>query len=254
MIKFDPYQVLGIERSATKEDIERAYRKLARKYHPDMSQEEDAVDRFNQATEAKEFLLDPNKRRAYDFKPFDVFSVFSQAPPAPVMKHGTIAGHDLEDVLRVSLFDRLLGRSLALHHNKFVRCSACTGHGADFSRCSECNGYGNIRTVQQGGYQTVINSASCDKCQGMGSVAVNQCEVCGGNGLVQQEIVDMVNLADLDSNGVLVVPGKGHVGPYEGAAGNLVVRVVVMYPAPQSLTEEARRHIEAIEAIVKEHE
>lgn len=244
-IKKDYYEVLGVERDASTEDIKKAYRKLALKYHPDKNQGDgDAEEKFKEINEAYSVLCDEEKRAAYDrfghegagafasgggFGFSDIFSdffgdIFSQ----PNKKTKRKKGEDLRYGVRIKFEESLFGVSKSIKYNRYETCSSCDGTGAKKgtkrTTCPVCKGTGEIR--QQQGFFSI--SRTCYKCNGEGEIIENPCPVCKGEGrVIKERKIDIKIPAGIDDGNRLKVSGEGSSGIYGGPNGDLYVDITV---------------------------
>jgi molecular chaperone DnaJ len=246
----DLYSVLGVSREATADEIKRAYRKLARKYHPDRNQgDKESEERFKEVQEAYDTLSDPEKRKQYDaggmFSGFgprgfsgggftsdlgDIFSTFfgrrGGARQAPVQ------GRDLETEVRLSFEQAMEGVEVAVTVPKQATCPTCRGSGAKPGTsptvCPRCGGRG-IDTESQGFFSI---SQPCPRCGGRGEVIESPCETCAGSGLTMQRKRYRVRVpAGIRDGSRIRVAGKGEDGPRGGPPGDLYVTTRVS-PSP----------------------
>jgi molecular chaperone DnaJ len=264
----DYYNVLGVPRDATSDDIKKAYRRLALETHPDRnSGNPKAAERFKQVTEAYEILMDPQKRSEHDnpnpfrgFNPFagTGFENFFRSAPSPggggfgfsfnfggserreAPRHGVHEGDKIVHGISISPFDILLATSAQLRYLRMVHCPECGGHGSDLNTCPGCDGAGFVSQIIEAGYQRVRKDSPCARCMGRGYIKENACRVCGGNGLIQQEVTEEVPLSNIDNNGIILVPGKGQCGPFGGPPGPLVLEVKVAYPPQDRINDEIK--------------
>src|SRR5215210_1636203 len=238
----DLYTVLGVSRKASAEEIKKAYRKLARRYHPDRNPgDEQAEERFKEVQEAYDTLSDPEQRKRYDaggtFSGFgprgfggggftsdlgDVFSSFfgrraggGQAPAA---------GRDLETEVRLSFEQAMEGAEVLVTVPKQATCATCGGSGArpgtSPTICPRCNGRG-IDSESQGFFSI---SQPCPRCGGRGEVIEAPCDACGGSGRTLQHKRYRVNVPPGVRDGSRIrVAGKGEDGPLGGPSGDLYV-------------------------------
>ncbi len=246
----DLYSVLGVSREATADEIKRAYRKLARKYHPDRNQgDKDSEERFKEVQEAYDTLSDPEKRKQYDaggmFSGFgprgfsgggftsdlgDIFStVFGRRGGA---RQAPATGRDLETEVRLSFEQAMEGVEVAVTVPKQATCPTCRGSGAKPGTspivCPRCGGRG-IDTESQGFFSI---SQPCPRCGGRGEVIESPCETCAGSGLTMQRKRYRVRVpAGIRDGSRIRVAGKGEDGPRGGPPGDLYVTTRVS-PSP----------------------
>ena len=265
MAKHDYYEVLGVPRTATTDEIKSAYRRLARQYHPDVAKDDPkaAEEKFKEISEAYEVLANDEKRRRYDQLGFSgVESDFG--PGGFTWQNFTHAG-DLEDLLGASpLFSQLFGsfgagafggarggrRGSDLEMSvqlplvaavegarptvevpRVTDCPACKGTGARdgtaLEICPECQGQGQVRRVQSRGYTQLISIGACPRCRGVGKRILEKCPTCGGSG--RKESVERIEISvppGVEDGAVLRVPGHGLAGRSGGRAGDLFVQVM----------------------------
>jgi len=242
----DLYETLGIERKASDEEIKRAYRKLARDYHPDRNPDDpDAEERFKEVQGAYDTLKDPEKRRQYDaggmfggfgrnagpggFGVGDIFSsLFNRGRGAA----HEMRGRDLETEVRLSFEQSMDGSQVAVTISKQARCESCGGDGAkpgtSARTCPVCDGRG-IDSQSQGMFSI---SQPCGRCGGAGEVIDDPCPSCAGSGLTRQRKRYRVNVPAGVRDGTRIrLAGKGEDGPRGGPAGDLFVTTRVT-PSP----------------------
>jgi len=254
--KKDYYEVLGVSRSATIEEIKSAYRKLAMQYHPDRNPGNKAAEeKFKEVTEAYEVLSDPQKREKYDrfghdglkgaagpdfgFDFHDPFSIFEE-----VFGFGDFfgtrrrrrgasrkpRGNDLQVKLQLSLEEIAQGVRKKIKINKLIRCDVCGGTGAKAGsrpiQCPTCNGTGEIRQVSQSIFGRMINVTTCPQCRGEGKLIGEACTTCRGEGVVRgTETIEVDIPPGVTTGNYLTVQGKGNAGPRGGPAGDLIVTI-----------------------------
>ena len=262
----DFYSVLGVDRDASEEEIKRAFREKASEYHPDVSDDPNAEEKFKRIQDAKEVLLDDEKRRMYDqmgherFQqadkrgategggagaggmgggPFggggaggmnDIFEQFFGGGGAG--RSGPQQGADLKTRLSVGLEDAYEGVTKQLTVTRPERCSDCDGAGhppdADARTCSACNGRGQQRTVRQTPLGRVQQTQTCPQCDGEGTVYSETCSSCRGDGQVRNEATLEVEVpAGIRSGQTLRMNGEGAPGENGGRNGDLLVEVQV---------------------------
>jgi molecular chaperone DnaJ len=248
----DYYEILEVSRDASPDDIKRAYRKLALKYHPDRSPgDKDAADKFREAAEAYEVLSNEDKRRIYDrfgheglqrsgyrgfTGPEDIFrafgGIFDELFNFPFGRRREPAkeetGEDLVASLNITLEEAALGKEASLEIPRMKICSTCNGSGAKpgtgWVTCSLCNGSG---TLSRGGhlFQFLV---TCSACQGQGKRLESPCEDCQGTGEVQ--VSDTISLKippGVRSGSQLFLAGQGQPSRWGGPPGNLYVRIAI---------------------------
>ena len=247
----DYYDILGVERGDSPEDIKRSYRRLARQFHPDANPDDPTAEaRFKEIALAYETLSDPQRREHYDRygeggpqggAPFgggglgDIFDMFfnggspfgGQSGPA-----GPPSGENLEAVVDITLADAVFGVTAPVTVRTAVACDDCEGSGAAEgvapSTCPDCNGAGQIRRVRQSILGQMVTAGPCGRCGGLGSVIASPCATCGGDGRRIEEQTHSVEIpAGVDTGATLRVGGRGAVGMRQGAAGDLYVHVRV---------------------------
>jgi molecular chaperone DnaJ len=246
----DLYSVLGVSRKASADEIKKAYRKLARKYHPDRNQgDKESEERFKEVQEAYDTLSDPEKRNQYDaggmFSGFgprgfggggfssdlgDIFStVFGRRGGT---RQVPVQGRDLETEVRLSFEQAMQGVEVVVTVPKQATCTTCGGSGAKPGSsptvCPRCGGRG-IDTESQGFFSI---SQPCPRCGGRGEVIESPCETCAGSGLTMQRKRYRVKVpAGIRDGSRIRVPGKGEDGPRGGPPGDLYVTTRVS-PSP----------------------
>lgn len=252
----DPYEVLGVPRSASEEEIKRAYRKLARRYHPDANPDDpEAESRFKEIALAYEILSDPEKRAQYDRygrvgsaagagagDPFvnlgDIFEAFfGGSNPfgggfGGGRRPGPPAGADLEVVAQIDFEEAVFGTEATIEVRTAVACEACEATGAapgtQPTTCPDCGGVGQVRTVRQSILGQMVTTGVCPRCAGLGEVIETPCPQCRGEGRRIEDKTYTVDIpAGVDTGRTLRLSGRGAVGPRGGAAGDLYVHIEV---------------------------
>lgn len=258
----DYYEVLGIQRNATPEEIKKAFRRLARQYHPDVNKEDNAADKFKEINEAYEVLSDQQKRAMYDrfghsmpggsgnvgYDPFESFGGDPFSTIFDTFFGGSVGrgqrepprGADLRYNLHLSFEEAIFGCEKEIEFRRLETCLACKGSGAepgsDPVACSRCNGSGEIR--QRSPLFNMVTVTTCDQCGGTGKVIPVPCRTCRGEGRVRQNRHITVKVpAGVDSNSQIRISGEGESGVRGGMAGNLYVTLDVQ-PHPFFVREE----------------
>ena len=253
--KRDYYDVLGVSKSASADEIKKAYRKLAKKYHPDMNKAEDAEAKFKEVQEAYEVLSDAEKKSTYDrfghagmnqqggfssadFGGFeDIFGSFfgggfggfggQQRQPA-----GPTRGQDRLMRMQVEFEDAIFGKTESVNLSVDEKCDKCHGTGAntpsDKKTCHTCNGRGSVMTQQNTPFGVIQNQQVCPTCHGTGEEITVKCTKCKGKGYESKRIkVDIKIPAGINTGQQLRVEGKGERGSRGGDNGDLYLEIVV---------------------------
>lgn len=253
MAKKDYYEVLGVERNASEDEIKKAYRKIAIKYHPDRNPgNKEAEEKFKEAAEAYDVLHDSQKRQKYDQFGFeglsdngfsgggmgmdDIFTMFGNIFGGRAGFGGgqrarqpqRYRGNDLRLKVRLSLVDVMTGVTKKFKVRKDIACSHCHGTGAEAGSSSEvcqtCHGSGVVTHTTQSFFGMVQTQGVCPTCQGEGRVIKNKCHHCGGTGVEKGEEVVEINIpAGVAEGMVVTVPGKGNAGMRGGVNGDIQV-------------------------------
>ncbi|NYE94377.1 molecular chaperone DnaJ [Psychromicrobium silvestre] len=249
------YEVLGVSRDATGEEIKKAYRKLARQYHPDVYEGEDAEEKFKDVSHAYEVLSDPQKRRVYDttgnengtdngfggggfsgqgFAFQDIFETFFGGQggqgQGPVPR--TQRGQDALIGVRVELRDAVFGVNKKIEVDTAVVCPTCKGsccrEGTTEQTCEICHGSGQVQRPVRSILGQVMTVASCTTCQGHGTVIPDPCNECMGEGRVRSRRSITIKVpAGVDTGTRIQLGRQGEAGPAGGPAGDLYVEIRV---------------------------
>lgn len=256
--KRDYYEVLGVSKEASQDEIKKAYRKLAMKYHPDRNKEPGAEDKFKEINEAYEVLSDEQKRKAYDqygfagvdgsfgqqgfnqgFSDFsgfdDIFSSFfggSGFGGSRRASNSPRAGQDRYMQLHIDFMDAIKGKTETISLDVDEQCPNCKGTGAqspsDIVTCSRCNGSGYVVTQQQSLFGVVQQQSVCPECKGTGKRVTRKCHTCNGMGYEHKKVkVDIKIPAGIQSGQQLRIRGKGERGQNGGPNGDLYVEILV---------------------------
>jgi len=239
----DYYEVLGVNKNASEEDIKSAYRKLAVQYHPDKNAgSKTAADKFREATEAYEVLRDSKKRSQYDnFSPFAEFNPFTDFANAfgytftsSNVRHTSGSdyrgqkGQDIIVTLELMLHEVLTGITKTIKYRRYEKCNMCSGQGALDAKkeiCSKCSGAGRINSTNRVGNMIINNISICDKCCGRGFDIKFNCKDCSGTGRILQDTILPVNIVcGITDHNEVVMRQYGHHGEHNGVAGNLIIR------------------------------
>lgn len=250
--KRDYYDVLGVGRTANADELKKAYRKLARQYHPDVNQgDPSAEEKFKEINEAYEVLSDDDRRAAYDRyghaasgmggdpfggfggSPFgDLFESFFGGQASSRKRTGPTRGQDLTITVNLSFEEAVFGVEKDVEVLRLETCTSCNGtrmkDGATPPRCSTCGGTGEVRRVQQTILGQFMTSSPCTACRGEGVTITDPCPTCRGRGRTSQaRNINVVIPAGIDEHQTLRLSGQGEAGPMGGPAGNLFVNVKI---------------------------
>jgi molecular chaperone DnaJ len=260
MAKRDYYEILGVSKGATQDEIKKAYRKMALQHHPDRNPgSKEAEEKFKEAAEAYEVLGDATKRQRYDqyghegvrgtdFRPFtdvnDIFSTFGDIFGGGMggsifddmfggqtrhrRKGGAVPGSDLKLRLNLTLEEIAAGAEKKLKVKRWKPCESCHGTGArsgqSMTTCPVCNGAGEIRQVSRSVFGQFVNITACQNCEGEGRVIKDPCTTCKGDGRVQGESTIKVNIpAGVTEGNYIPLRGEGNVGRRGGPPGDIIV-------------------------------
>ena len=262
--KRDYYEILGVDRNATQEEIKKAYRKLAVQYHPDKNPgDKEAEEKFKELAEAYAILSDPEKRRRYDqfghagvgggagpqgfdFTDFDLADalrqfmeegfgfgfgdIFGSSRSGGRRKRVTRKGSDLQIKLKLTLEEIATGVTKKIKVRKKIPCPECNGSGsAKYSKtvmCPVCHGSGEIRQVSRSLFGQFVNVTTCHRCNGEGQVIENPCHTCHGTGLIDGSKTIEVNVPAGVSNGnYITLRGEGNAGVRGGQPGDLIIYI-----------------------------
>jgi molecular chaperone DnaJ len=243
--KRDYYEVLGVNRQATQEEIKKSFRRLARQYHPDVNKTSDAEARFKEINEAYEVLSDQDKRAAYDrfghagpqagfggFTDFggfeDIFESFFGGMRSSPARRGPTRGADLRFDLTLEFEEAVFGCEKEIVVPRHEVCPQCQGSGAEPGtqpiRCPQCNGTGEVRRQQQTFLGSFVQVTTCPRCQGEREIVTTPCTQCGGRKVVQVERAISVKIpAGVDDGTRIRLVGEGDPGGRGGPPGNLYV-------------------------------
>lgn len=261
MAKRDYYEVLGIDKTASQDEIKSAFRKAAKKYHPDIHPgDKEAEEKFKEANEAYEVLSDADKRAKYDqfghaaFDPsmgggasysgsgfggfgdifdtifgggFGGFSGFGGSGQSRARK-----GRTLRHRMAITFEEAAFGVEKTIQINKEVLCDACQGtgseHGSAPETCSRCKGTGQVRVQQNTPFGTMASTRVCEACGGSGKIIKNPCKVCRGSGRVKKATRIKVNIpAGIDDGQIINMSGLGEPGSMGGPSGDLQIEITV---------------------------
>ncbi|MDD6224202.1 MAG: DnaJ domain-containing protein, partial [bacterium] len=257
MDKKDYYEVLGVGKSASQDEIKSAFRKLAKKYHPDVSKEPDAEAKFKEAQEAYAVLSDEQKRKQYDqfghaafqggggsggfggfdFSGFDYGDIFDSIFGSFGGSFGgsrsrtnrASKGSDSLIHMKLSFKEAVFGTKKDVDLDVTVDCSECHGKGGfDETTCDKCHGSGTITSEQHTIFGSFLSKTTCPNCSGKGKTFAKKCKSCGGNGKIKEkQTIEVKVPAGVDSGNRLRLSGKGGAGYNGGPNGDLYIEFAV---------------------------
>ncbi len=258
----DYYKILGVEKTASQDEIKSAYRRLAKQYHPDLHPgDNDAAEKFKEINEAYSIVGDPDKRGKYDrgemdmdaaggFNPFggggsgftatgfdDIFDMFSDAFGfgGRTRRRGaqSSVGGDITYRVELTFMESILGCTKPITFSRLEKCPTCNGTGAKDSShiktCDKCGGSGQVRRVQNTIFGQQISVGACDKCGGTGHIITDSCKTCGGRGVINKnKVINVTIPAGVENGSVLQLTGEGNapIGG-NGRNGNLLLEFSV---------------------------
>ena len=256
------YDILGVSKSASQDDIKSAYRKLAKLYHPDLHPNDpECAQKFKEINEAYEVLGDNNKRSNYDqfgsasgnpndffgggagsgfgqhfgsgsfsgFEDiFDIFSSFGGGRKSEVQ----VAGEDISVNINLSFKEAVFGCEKVIKVTKLEKCTACNGTGAkdgrEYETCPDCHGSGQARYVQNSIFGQMVNVGPCKTCNATGKIIKTKCPECNGKSSIKQQQEIKVKIpAGIDNNQVMTMRGKGNASIKNGPNGDLLINISV---------------------------
>ena len=258
MNKRDYYEVLGVSKTATDAEIKSAFRKLAKKYHPDVSKEENAAEKFKEAQEAYAVLSDPDKRKKYDqfghsafqnngsgtggFQGFDGFDFgdmgdifddilggFGFSSNSRRSANGPRKGNDVLYRMTISFDEAVHGCEKDIDLDTVDNCPNCHGEGGFNSKtCPECRGSGTITSEQRTMFGSFLSKTTCPECHGTGNIFEKKCPDCNGKGKIRKNKTITVTVpAGIDNGNRLRLTGKGEAGENGGRNGDLYLEFTV---------------------------
>lgn len=252
MAQRDYYEVLGVSRNASTEEIKSAFRTLARKYHPDVNKEPDAEQRFKEINEAYSVLSDPEKRAAYDryghagvngmggmpdFTTIDFSDIFEEffgfgMGGGSRRRNAPRRGADLSTTVTLTFEEAVFGVEKEIEITRDEVCSTCRGSGAEPGtspvRCQTCGGRGEVRQTRQTFLGAMVQVTTCPACGGSGEVISTPCHTCKGRGLERKTVKKIVPIpAGVDNGTQIRLAGEGQPGSNGGPHGNLYIEIRV---------------------------
>ena len=254
--KRDYYEVLGLSKGASDDEIKRAYRKMAKKYHPDINKEADAEAKFKEINEAYEVLSDPQKKATYDqfghagmdgasfgggqgFGFDDLGDIFGSffgggfgGGSRSRRNTGPMKGNDRFMQMRIDFMDAIFGKTETITVELDEQCDTCLGSGAktkaDVKSCPNCGGSGTVTTQQRTPFGVFQSQGVCPQCNGSGKKIINKCPKCGGKGYEHKRVkLDIKIPAGIQSGQQVRIANKGERGINGGPNGDLYIEIIV---------------------------
>jgi molecular chaperone DnaJ len=254
-MKRDYYEVLGVSKTSSEEEVKRAFRRKAMDYHPDRNKNTDASERFKEVNEAYQVLSDPDQRKRYDrfghagvgangggfgrgFEGSDTFSGFGDIFDAFFGASGgrprsrAQQGNDQFARLQISFKEAIFGANSKVEVSRIEACQRCDGIGAQTGTspqtCDTCRGTGQVRRVQQTVFGQFAQVGSCATCQGAGSLITDPCKNCRGSGRERRNRTLEIQIPPgIENSSQLRVAREGHAGAHGGSPGNLYIELQV---------------------------
>jgi len=245
----DYYETLGVSKNASKEEIKKAYKNLAKKYHPDLNKNQGSDDKFKEINEAYSVLSDGNKKSQYDqfgstgqqysgfegfsggYQDFDFGDIFESFFGGRQRRSGPRGGADMQAEVELTFEEAAFGIDKKVSLTKHVHCKDCEGTGAkdkEFVECEHCHGRGRIQRQMRTPFGIVMQTSTCPKCHGYGKEPKETCKTCHGAGRVKESKKISVTIpAGVDNGNTLRVPGEGEAGEKGARSGNLYVGIFV---------------------------
>lgn len=255
--KRDYYEVLGLNKNASENEIKKSYRKLAKQYHPDMNPgDKNAEEKFKEVNEAYAILSDPDKKAKYDqfghdafdpsmgggagfgdFGGFDFGDIFSSffgggAGSSQRNKNAPRRGEDIQYRVTINFEEAAFGCKKDITYARVEKCSDCGGNGASKGTspetCPVCGGTGQVKSSQRTAFGIFQSTHACDNCRGMGKIIKSPCKNCSGKGYVKiQKKLGISIPAGIDNGEYLRISGQGNDGRNGGPAGDLLIAIAV---------------------------
>ncbi len=256
--KRDYYETLGLNKGASDDELKKAYRKMAKKYHPDANpNNKEAEAKFKEVSEAYAILSDPQKRAAYDqmghsafeqggaggfygaqgFDMGDIFESFFGDGLGDIFgsgrrRNGAQRGADLQTNLHIKFEEAIFGTTKDIHITSNEKCDTCKGTGAKpgtvAESCKQCNGTGQERFLQQTIFGTMTSVRTCSLCKGSGKIIKETCTTCSGSGKVRKNKTLQVDIPKgIDNGQTIRLSGKGELGEKNGPNGDLLINIYI---------------------------
>ncbi len=278
--KRDYYEILGLSKNASIDEIKKSYRSLAKKYHPDINKSPDAEAKFKEVNEAYEVLSDNEKKARYDqfghrgvdpnaggfgganpFEGFaggfggvdlgDIFSSFfggSQDRSNSHFNNKPRKGQSIQSKLKITFIESVLGKSIEQKLTKYEICPHCHGSGAEDKKseivCDQCHGQGQVRVHKRTPFGVVNSFSTCTKCEGVGKIIKNKCSTCKGQKYISKNVMTKIKIpAGIKNGQEIVVQGFGGPGLNGGPSGDLLIYILIE-PHKYYVREQNNIHVD----------
>ena len=256
----DYYEILGVSKNVTEDELKSAFRQLVRKYHPDVNKEPGAEERFKEINEAYQVLSDPDKRAAYDrygkagvsgmggsgfdyttmdfsdilgdLFGFGGFGGFGGGFNSTARRNAPRRGADLQTTVKLKFEEAVFGADKEITFSRDEKCTKCGGTGAEpgtkKEKCKTCNGTGEVKTTRQTMFGSMVQVTACPNCNGTGEVIPTPCTQCRGRGIERKTVKKVVAVpAGVDNGTRIRMSGEGQPGSNNGPNGDLYIEVSV---------------------------
>ena len=285
--KRDYYEVLGLNKNATIDEIKKSYRSLAKKYHPDINKSADAEEKFKEINEAYEVLSDSDKRARYDqfghsgldpnaggfgsgnpFEGFaagfggvdlgDIFSSFfggsHERANARAFNNKPRKGQTIQSKLKITFIESVLGKTIEQKLTKYEICPHCQGSGAEDKNseitCDQCQGRGQVNIHRRTPFGVVNSLSICNKCEGLGKIIKHKCSTCKGQRYVSKNIMTKIKIpAGIKNGQEIVVQGFGGPGVNGGPSGDLLIYIIIE-PHKYYVREQNNIHVDFLVSFI----
>jgi molecular chaperone DnaJ len=234
----DYYDLLEVNKNADEKTIKKSYRKLSKKYHPDVNQEEGAEDKFKDIAEAYDVLSNPEKKKNYDTfgdpkgqqgNPFggpNMNDIYEQFFGRQRQRQRQSRGRDLRVNIKLTLEEVYSGVKKKFKYRRMKKCEPCKGEGGETTQCNQCNGSGSFRQVVNTPMGQMAQESPCPSCSGSGKLIKTSCKTCGGKGATNSEETLEVDIPQGISDGEIMMSRGAGDFVRNGIAGDLILQII----------------------------